>query len=404
MATLSTSPGVHPPSTSGTALLVSLPSLAQASFEEMLQGLSDAFAGMNVMVATPDAGALAWNGSVGRGTLKVVEYTPVAVSADSWTLSAADFLNAYELSAAHQAGAVLILGPEAKSLSAAGLRALTEGTLEGGTDLVVPRYALPARMGLVNSAILYPVSRALFGAAPRFPLALDLCLSPRMLERLATLAQRFTATNQPDALLWPVAEAAVASYSVAQVDVGPRVLPQPGAPDLNWLLAHVAGSLFADVDAKAAFWQRSRVAQVSRPLSSESHAAAFATDEVQTMIETFRLAYGNLSEIWSLVLPPQSLFGLKRLSAMAVDQFSMPDSLWARIVYDFLLAFRLRTLNRGHLLGALTPLYLAWVASHILRTGAGTDPEGQIEALAATFETEKPYIVSRWRWPDRFNP
>ena len=24
--------------------------------------------------------------------------------------------------------------------------------------------------------------------------------------------------------------------------------------------------------------------------------------------------------------------------------------------------------------------------------------------VAAAFEADKPYLVSRWRWPDRFNP
>ena len=89
---------------------------------------------------------------------------------------------------------------------------------------------------------------------------------------------------------------------------------------------------------------------------------------------------------------------------MPAETFAMPDSLWARIVYDFLLAFRLRTINRGHLLGTLTPLYLAWVASHLLQTQNGRDAEQHIESLAAAFETDKPYLVSRWRWPDRFNP
>jgi hypothetical protein len=88
--------------------------------------------------------------------------------------------------------------------------------------------------------------------------------------------------------------------------------------------------------------------------------------------------------------------------------FHMPDTLWARIVYDFILGYRLRTINRGHLMGALTPLYLAWVASHLrLAAGTGPDmlaPEAHIQALAAAFETDKPYLVSRWRWPDRFNP
>ena len=130
--------------------------------------------------------------------------------------------------------------------------------------------------------------------------------------------------------------------------------------------------------------------------------------DIQPMLESFRLAYSNLHEIWSLVLPPNSLLGLKKLSLAPAAEFRMPDSLWARIVYDFILAYRLRTINRGHLMGALTPLYLAWVASH-LRLGSvmGANrlgPEAHVEALAAAFEADKPYLVSRWRWPDRFNP
>jgi len=122
------------------------------------------------------------------------------------------------------------------------------------------------------------------------------------------------------------------------------------------------------------------------------------------MVDTFHLAYNNLLEIWSLVLPPQSLLGLKRLSVLPAADFNMPDSLWARIIYDFILAWRLRTLNRGHLLGALTPLYLAWTASHLTLIRNGTLPEQHIEELARVFEADKPYLVSRWRWPDRFNP
>jgi hypothetical protein len=126
------------------------------------------------------------------------------------------------------------------------------------------------------------------------------------------------------------------------------------------------------------------------------------------MLDSFHLAYTNLQEIWSLVLPPNSLLGLKKLSLLPPAAFRMPDALWVRIIYDFVLAYRLRTLNRGHLLGALTPLYLAWAASHLLLTsGAAADsvaPEIHVEALAAAFEADKPYLVSRWRWPDRFNP
>lgn len=122
------------------------------------------------------------------------------------------------------------------------------------------------------------------------------------------------------------------------------------------------------------------------------------------MLQGFRLAYTNLREIWGLVLPPHTMLGLKRLSLIDGPAFRMPEDLWARIVFDFLIAYRLRTLNRGHLLGALIPLYLAWVASHINVIGAGEDPERHIDTHAAAFEADKAYLVARWRWPDRFNP
>ena len=121
------------------------------------------------------------------------------------------------------------------------------------------------------------------------------------------------------------------------------------------------------------------------------------------MVEAFRLAYANLQEIWRLVLPPHSLLALKRFTVVDAAAFRMPDNLWARIVYDFLIAYRLRTINRGHLLGALIPLYLAWVAGQINVTASGTAPESHIEAVAAAFEADKSYLVARWRWPDRFN-
>jgi hypothetical protein len=125
--------------------------------------------------------------------------------------------------------------------------------------------------------------------------------------------------------------------------------------------------------------------------------------DVAPMIAAFQLANANLQEIWSLVLPPNSLLSLRRCSTLDPAAFRMPDGLWARIVYDFLIAFRLRTINRSHLLGALIPLYLAWVAGHINVIASGTLAERHIEAVAAAFEADKPYLVARWRWPDRFN-
>jgi hypothetical protein len=317
-------------------------------------------------------------------------------------LQAADFVHAYEVGRDQQARAILMLGPGADSLKPEALRELARAALSGSVDLAIPFYTLPAHAGLINSAILYPLTRALFATRARFPLTIDLGLSMRMAERLATVGKRFAAANQVDAIVWPVNEATVAGFTLDEVAVGTRDVPQPSDPDINTILALVTGSLFADVDAKAAFWQRPRRVPAARMQAAEI-VTADGTADVPRMVEAFRLANLNLQEIWSLVLPPHSLLALKRISALDAGVFRLPENLWARIIFDFVIAYRLRTINRGHLLGALIPLYLAWVASHLNVTASGTPSEAHIEAVAAAFEADKPYLVARWRWPDRFN-
>ncbi len=385
----------------GTELLVVLAAMAPEQLKGVLGNLDAAFPAEGLLVASP--GALP--GAIPADSYPSLRIVAAPATNAAWTLTAGDFVNAYQLADKNKARGLLMLGSESGSLGASALQGLANAVLNAPTDLAVSCYDLPPRAGLVNSAILYPLTRALFASRVRYPLAPDLGLSLRMAERLARAAQRFTAISQGEAPLWPVNEATVAGFAIGQFDVGPRLQPQPTGPDLNTILPLVTGALFSDIDAKAAFWQRFRPLPPERePLPMLQEHSSEAAPEIGPMLQAFRLSYTNLQEIWSLVLPPRSLFGLKRLAATDAAEFRMSDSLWARIVYDFLLAHRLRTINRGHLLGALIPLYLAWVASHINITASCANTEAHIEAAASAFEAEKTYLVSRWRWPDRFNP
>lgn len=378
-------------------LFVLVAAMPAEQLDGVLSNLTASYPAESLLIAVPEPLATNLDPS-----LRIVAAPPGNIS---WTLTAADFVNAYHFAAQNEARAILMLGPESGSLSPSAIRDLGNAVLTTPVDLAVSCYDLPPLAGLVNSAILYPLTRALFASRVRFPLAIDLGLSMRMAERLAGAAQRITKLDQGETPLWPINEAIVAGFSIEQVDVGPRGLPQPAGLDLNTVLPLVTGALFSDIDAKAGFWQRSRqLPPAFSPMPKpQAHSTDGATD-IAPMLQAFQLAYTNLQEIWSLVLPPNSLLGLKRLYGMDGAAFRMPESLWARIIYDFLLAYRLRTINRGHLLGALIPLYLAWVASHINITASGINPERHIEAVAAAFESDKPYMVSRWRWPDRFNP
>ncbi|MEO8070007.1 MAG: hypothetical protein ABI652_01285 [Acidobacteriota bacterium] len=127
---------------------------------------------------------------------------------------------------------------------------------------------------------------------------------------------------------------------------------------------------------------------------------------VNSMIESFRIGVLNLQEVWARLLPPATIIELRSLARLGVGEFRMSDRLWAHIVFDFALGYRLRNISRDHILGAMTPLYLAWAASFVLElaTADARAAGERVEQLCVAYETEKPYLVARWRWPDRFNP
>jgi hypothetical protein len=177
--------------------------------------------------------------------------------------------------------------------------------------------------------------------------------------------------------------------------------------DVRDILPSVLSTLFTTVERTEAVWQKVRG---SEPIDSfgvveltEQERPPFA---VTQCLEAFRLGVANLHEIWSVALPPTSLHALRKLARVPDADFRVPDVLWARVVYDFALAFHQRRIGREHLLNAFTPLFWAWIASFVQEAeGLGADHvEERIESLCAMFETEKPYLISRWRWPDRFTP
>ncbi|MGH9664033.1 MAG: hypothetical protein ACRD9L_06395 [Bryobacteraceae bacterium] len=301
------------------------------------------------------------------------------------------------------ARASALLHSEPGPALASDLRRLAQPVLEQNFDLAVPRYARRKFDSLINSSIVYPLTRALYGKRIQYPMASDLVFSSRLADRCL---QPEPGQRRPVPLAWITNKAACGGFQVAQVNFGLSPPPKDSV-DLSVVLSQVLGSLFLDMDRNAACWQKSRGSQTVRSFGAvEQVADESRAVEVRKMIETFQLGYRNLLEIWGVVLSPATLLELKKLTAMPPELFRLQDDLWVRLIYDCALAYRLRAMNRDHLLRAMTPVYLAWVASYALEVqDAGpAQVENRLERLCVAFETHKPLLVSRWRWPDRFNP
>jgi len=119
---------------------------------------------------------------------------------------------------------------------------------------------------------------------------------------------------------------------------------------------------------------------------------------VARMRDSFRQGCSDLGSIYRAFVPPQRLAELNACAALADDAFVLPDELWSNLIYDFALAYHRRTLDRGHLVKSLTPLYLGWVASFAGQTAyeTGSQVEDRIEHLCQVYEQLKPRLIQEW--------
>ena len=110
---------------------------------------------------------IATQNEIGADVYVPLNIVNAPVTQATWTLTAADFVNAHQLAQQYEAKAILMLGPDSGSLSAAALHDLATAAQSGSVDLALPFYDLPPHAGLVNSAILYPADAgALCDAGP----------------------------------------------------------------------------------------------------------------------------------------------------------------------------------------------------------------------------------------------
>lgn len=285
---------------------------------------------------------------------------------------------------------------------------LARPLVDGEFDFVAPRYRRHPFDGALTKSIVQPVFRACFGLRIEQPMATEFGCSRRLLEHVLHTHQWPGDNDQTQIDLWLTTTAVSGGFKVCEALVGPRRRgSRDEAQDLSGTIAHIVGGLFNELERRAGVWHRVR-GSAAVPAFGTAPDGPLEAPAVNpsNLIDSFRLGYRELSGVWAAILPPATILEFRRLAAASPESFRIDDRLWARTIYDFALGHRLRVMVRDHLLRSLTPLYLGWLASFIL---AGKNaPESGIEAClertGQAFEDEKPYLISRWRWPERFRP
>lgn len=287
------------------------------------------------------------------------------------------------------------------------LGTLLAPALGGEFDFVSPLYDRHRTEAAINTGIVYPLTRALFGRDLRFPLGEETVISAPLARRLLDDPDWRRRPDLAGTDAWLVTKVLTSDTRLCQTWIGAWPRPEGPPEELSQVLARTLAAVFVEMERYPHYWQRSGAPRSVPTLGAPGVAQGDAPrPNVQSFGRAFELGLRELSAVWSPVLPPSTLLALQRFVGQPIEQRRWHDRLWARIVYDFAVAHMVRAVERHQLLLSMTPLYLGWLAGFVqeLEPLGPSEAEGRVQQLCGAFDAEKEYLIARWRWPDSFTP
>ena len=298
------------------------------------------------------------------------------------------------------ARAIILLNAENASLNADWVGGLGGPVLANDCELVVPVYQGGRYEGTLTHALVVPLIRTLFGKRLARPLAEEFGCSGKAAAFLLEQNVWDTDLGSNGIEFWIPAAAIAEGVAIGQAALGPRRLPAPAQPaPLGEIVGRTVGSLFAIAERYEILWLERQGSEAVPCVGSLPEPQPGLAPDPERMLGGFQQGVRDLYPIWERILAPETLSDALALGEYATGEFRFPDGLWARVVYDFLLAYRARVVYQSHIAQSLAPLYLGRVASVVYETR--NQPPAAVakvtERLCQVFEELKPYLVDRWR-------
>jgi glucosylglycerate synthase len=335
----------------------------------------------------------------------------------------------FEIAAALEVQALVVVDSDLRSIVPEWIELLAGPILKGGYDYVAPLYSRYKYDGTITNTVTYPLTRALYGHRIRQPIGGDFGVSGDLVRHYLELDDWTDDISKFGIDIWMTTSALTGGFAVCQTRLGAKVHdPKDPGADLGPMFRQVVGTILRLAAAHPDAWLSVRGSHdvpaygferiIDPPplevnsvrLLSELHAGSLTlADTWGRMLDGANLRAvmvladeaGRLAESASrrLGMGGEDAPRVGTLEmAEALAAFHFPDDLWARVIYDLVLAVRRGDLETGTMVAALVPIYFGRVGSFVIenRNVTTADAEERVERQARQFELLKPYLVDRW--------
>lgn len=310
------------------------------------------------------------------------------------------FRTVFEIADALNVKACAVVDSDLRSITPEWVELLIKPVLEEGFDYVAPLYHRHKYDGTITNSIIYPLTRALYGKRVRQPIGGDFGFSGRLAQFYLSKDVWQTDVARYGIDIWMTTEAIANNFKIAQSFLGAKIHdPKDPGSDLSSMLYEVVGSTFGLMEKYHDAWKTVRDSEPVPTFGFQYDVGLEQVNvDVSRMLRLFREGARSLKEVWIDVVGRGDFNEIELLGARPDGEFRFPLKLWARVVYDYALAYHKKKLPAEHLLKSLTPLYLGKTASFILeaRDMNQREAEAEIEKLCLEFEENKDHLVNNW--------
>jgi len=341
----------------------------------------------------------------------------------------------FEIAAALEVQALVVVDSDLRSIVPEWIELLAGPILKGGYDFVAPLYSRYKYDGTITNTVTYPLTRALYGHRIRQPIGGDFGVSGDLVRHYLELEDWTEDISKFGIDIWMTTSALTGGFAVCQTRLGAKVHdPKDPGADLGPMFRQVVGTIFRLAATHPEAWLGIRGSHdvpaygferiIDPPplevnsirLLSEFHAGSLSVVDTwratldpanfETVLSLAEEA-GRLAEAAAMRLGVGGEASTEHPTtgdmAEALAAFHFPDDLWARVIYDLIIATRQGMFDTARLVAALVPIYFGRVGSFVVenRHLSTADAEERVERQAREFEMLKPYLVERWEGLDR---
>ena len=120
--------------------------------------------------------------------------------------------------------------------------------------------------------------------------------------------------------------------------------------------------------------------------------------DTEALHRSFVSGFDEYGEAWERIIPAPELAEIRKTKKLARDDFYYPSDLWARVLFNFAIAYRNNEMALEQIIQAMIPFYHSRILSFVNKT---TDMEIKeceeyFESINRIFENEKDYLIKRW--------